>query len=891
MSASAAAKSEVREEIFDGAISWTQLAASLLKELGELFEQFPVIKAVGGLTCEILDLIDTVKENRSECERLATWLEPILIAIADDIRRDGSPNGAASVELQDYEGTLKTVKEYVTKQKNLKMGERVLRFGVDKGKIKELDKSLNLAFQRFVLFRLIKISRQVADNQQALEERTEEVERSLLAQYRLTQDELTTLLDRHQVAVLARAQVLQDSILLALQAHSEQLNSSFVHHLDEVNRGLQGTLPSAVTKHLVPVLLTMLQEHSASTSGLPASVESLPYAKGASWHSGEACFAGTRQPLLDAIKSWITGRSATQSAQVYVLYGVAGIGKSAIAHSMSQLAATNGWLVTSFFFNRIERNSPAKLITTMARDLAGKNKEVARYLDTVLEGEPSLRTSPDIVQQFESLVAAPDLVSKYDPQRRYVIVLDALDECTSDALLDILSARITALPDTFRILVTSRHLPRIERAFILKSHITTRTLRIEGTDNEADVNAFVQHRISQIRLAHQMDSPWPSPAQQQELIERAGGLFLWIKVMLDWLAEAKVPDHRLGKILSTEVSFDPEKTIEVAYGTVLAACPWKTDEDFAEAYHLFMGTVLAAKEPITLRALRQLHPGCKLDPKLVVFSELRPLLYGYESEDEPIRLLHLSLREYLTKLAPTPYLISERYHSQSMALICIQLLNRSLTTECPGVGWSDEGSEDTAIPPPVGSIDDALRYACCYWMDHLVDVDQPEHELLQALRQLFTSHIVQWAELSACLGYNHPLGAVWPWIRSIGQPHSQKSPSLLSWFKEGWHIPRRATEPWPLYEDGLLKLAIKLLDISARFAAQGRREEAVMADKDALTLLANLPSSDAGHNKKELAMAFDSLSRSLAGVDNREQALQMSKDAVRLHHELAKDRP
>ena len=61
-------------------------------------------------------------------------------------------------------------------------------------------------------------------------------------------------------------------------------------------------------------------------------------------------FEGTRVELIERIMSWLDNGSQS----IYVLQGVAGIGKSTVSKSVAERAAAIGALGGSFFFSRSE---------------------------------------------------------------------------------------------------------------------------------------------------------------------------------------------------------------------------------------------------------------------------------------------------------------------------------------------------------------------------------------------------------------------------------------------------------------------------------------------------------------------------------------------------------
>ncbi|KDQ50197.1 hypothetical protein JAAARDRAFT_142321, partial [Jaapia argillacea MUCL 33604] len=139
------------------------------------------------------------------------------------------------------------------------------------------------------------------------------------------------------------------------------------------------------------------------------------------------CLPETRVALLDSIETWALKSDLTKS--LMWLYGVAGCGKSSIAHSVAQKFQSKGHLAATFFCSRSEesRAKPMKIIPTLAWQLAkihqGFRQAVISYL--------MQNDIPTAIQfQFENLLKVP--LSKMTEQpvnRGYVIVIDALDEC------------------------------------------------------------------------------------------------------------------------------------------------------------------------------------------------------------------------------------------------------------------------------------------------------------------------------------------------------------------------------------------------------------------------------------------------------------------------------
>src|SRR6266478_9577940 len=120
-----------------------------------------------------------------------------------------------------------------------------------------------------------------------------------------------------------------------------------------------------------------------------------------------SCFEGTRQALLSDIGEWIF---AVTEFLVYVLSGLAGIGKSTVAQAIAERAANLGILGASFFFSRNEtdRRNAGKFVTTIAFQLCVYNKQFAEAIGKALtEDQGAAVTTKDPEQQVCTYIGAP----------------------------------------------------------------------------------------------------------------------------------------------------------------------------------------------------------------------------------------------------------------------------------------------------------------------------------------------------------------------------------------------------------------------------------------------------------------------------------------------------
>ncbi|KAH7916876.1 hypothetical protein BV22DRAFT_1027298, partial [Leucogyrophana mollusca] len=150
----------------------------------------------------------------------------------------------------------------------------------------------------------------------------------------------------------------------------------------------------------------------------------MPYAKGAKYQPEKQCLPGTRMEIMDEILDWVYGDDAPR---IFLLKGVAGSGKSAIAHTIAQQFHKLGRLGSSFCFDRsnLVGRHPTLLFSTIARDLADMDQQYWSSLSKAVKSRAG-RNSQSMQEQFEEFIKGP--MGSLDIIGPILIVIDALDE-------------------------------------------------------------------------------------------------------------------------------------------------------------------------------------------------------------------------------------------------------------------------------------------------------------------------------------------------------------------------------------------------------------------------------------------------------------------------------
>jgi hypothetical protein len=501
-------------------------------------------------------------------------------------------------------------------------------------------------------------------------------------------------------------------------------------------------------------------------------LDRLPYAEGASFDPNKVCLPNTRTALLDNLWSWINSIDVKKTAEIFLLTSVAGAGKTAIAHTITERCNSEKIHSSCFFFDQevSGRNDPKLLFSTTARDLADQNDDFAQQVAHALDKRKSLVDASSSLH-FAELILGP---SRHLPvDRPVVIVIDALDEGYDLAVLKIFRDEVPKLPGTFRILITSRMIRELGFHLLKKSHVRPWSIDIEEPTNMQDTTLYASHRPQEVAELGYLADGWPGSVLLNDFILKAGGLFIWISAVSEYLRGSTNPDAKLKLLLSKQgpLKLIPEKKMDHMYSSILLDCDWE-DEDFVKGYNLLMDAIMAAKTPLSTSVLQSLHRHDNLAPVRNYLDPFASLLTSLEHDNTPVKILHLSLKEFLTIRAQSPesptsqnLFLSEKEHSQRLGLLCLKVMNEDLEKCKPATGYL-ENAFDLDSVPNIGEniVSEQLLYACNFWIDHVVEIELPEAGVVDELRKFLSDCLVSWVEISASKGQFHNLSDVREWL-------------------------------------------------------------------------------------------------------------------------------
>ena len=266
-----------------------------------------------------------------------------------------------------------------------------------------------------------------------------------------------------------------------------------------------------------------------------------------SYHWDRRCMEGTRQSLLHQITTWVT----EDESNTTWIYGLPGIGKTSLAHSICASLHKGKHLAGAFFCRRDDPNlnEPRNILPTLIYKLA---IIFPPFRSIVAE---SLRSDPNLTPDSMMHSVFVDFISKlhHFPHHPLIFVIDALDECgNAQSRPGVLKALIDAATHApwLKIIITSRPEIDIHCSFSTvtqRSHSRYDLAADEGATS--DLRIFAQSRFSRVASMRYLASPWPDELLFDGVISRAAGLFIFIETIAHALEQCEDPTECLKATL------------------------------------------------------------------------------------------------------------------------------------------------------------------------------------------------------------------------------------------------------------------------------------------------------------------------------------------------------
>jgi len=474
----------------------------------------------------------------------------------------------------------------------------------------------------------------------------------------------------------------------------------------------------------------------------------------------------TRVELRKQIMDWCDDPN---SKCIFWLNGMAGTGKSTISRTIAQDLAEKKRLAASFFFTQGKKDVShvGMFFTTIAAQLAISLPVLRTSISNAIDNNAHIFQQGPL-EQWKQLILNP-LKNAPTQSIQLVVVIDALDECDSmediQLILQLLAEAKDLSTVRIKIFLTSRPEIPIFDGFRQLSGEAYQDFILHNIPLDAvnaDISTFFVQKLSTLKAKHGLGIPWPDEGIIEQLVERAAGLFIYAATTLRFIQDGiGDPEEQLSLVLSaSNSSRSATKHLDGIYTTLLQHSVLGKRGDEQECEQLagrFRQVVGSLVVMFNIMPARNLVRLLQIPPKLVsrTLGSLRSVLNVPENESQPVRLFHLSFRDFLLdseRCSDSRFQIDEEERHTSLFRKCMLHISQLQENICdlwgPGV-LITEISSDTiqrSIPPHV-------QYACRYWLDHWrLGNPLAVREDIKTIRQFLEEHFLHWLEGLSLIG-------------------------------------------------------------------------------------------------------------------------------------------
>ncbi|RBR24677.1 uncharacterized protein FIESC28_02450 [Fusarium coffeatum] len=469
----------------------------------------------------------------------------------------------------------------------------------------------------------------------------------------------------------------------------------------------------------------------------------LPVVAGAA-HDSQAeeenniCLKTTRSELLGDIDEWLKN---TNTETIFWLQGMAGTGKSTIARTMAKRWDGQNHLGASFFFKRGggDCGNLSCFYTTIAFQLAIRHHGLASSIKAAVDRDPSLM-SKVAEEQFDKLILQPIMGLQPAKRETIAIVIDALDECEGDGGIKRLIRIFTRIKDvsnvTIKVFITSRPELHIRLGFraVLGTYQDFVLHEIPNDIIERDIRTFFTEELNRIRQDYnlmaeeefRLPDTWPGPERTAVLVQKAVPLFIFAATVCRFIRQwmSADPEVQLQKVLTFDTKSQESKmdaTYLPSLEQQLGGLSKREEKDVIDNFQQVVGTIILLEAPLTVAALSKLIdvPQRSIYHRLEV---LRSVLHYPETAESPIRLFHLSFRDFLLdpeKEGINRFWVDEKQSHGRISAGCLRILKSSLKEDICGLVAPGIARSEVTARRVSSCISPDLEYACRYWVTHL----------------------------------------------------------------------------------------------------------------------------------------------------------------------------
>ncbi|GAB1522338.1 hypothetical protein RhiTH_005452 [Rhizoctonia solani] len=499
---------------------------------------------------------------------------------------------------------------------------------------------------------------------------------------------------------------------------------------------------------------------------LPASSAWYDAALSAEAYRG-GCTPGTRRAIIKGFMDWA---NKVDTFKLYWMSGMPGTGKTTITYTLCHMLESTKQLGACFFCSRVSPDcrDGNRVFPTIAYQLAEFSNPYRNKVCEVLSATHNI-AQRNINVQFENLILKPLISVKDALPADVIVVIDALDECSSgEQILSLLVKNASKLPIKF--IVASRPEPNItqqmEKLWSIPVHQAVYLHEIEKSLVQADITIYLQQALEEL------DIP-PDSQDIERLSAYAGNLFIIAATMVRYIRGhgPVISAYRCRQRLETTLAMvksgtrdaEQDGTTDALYTSILEHVLEQgglAKDEAAEIYQVLWAT-LCMREPVSIETLSKVL-GMNSPIVTDAVNRLQSVLH-LSRTNGAVSIFHVSFPDFMfSKERAGRFYCDKSVHDDLLSRSCFNLMHEQLRFNICNLNSSyhSDKSIETLQGRLDASVTSELFYACRFWADHLQEVPISKG-VVDAVKRFLYEHLLFWIELVNLKGWvSNASGAV-----------------------------------------------------------------------------------------------------------------------------------
>ena len=502
---------------------------------------------------------------------------------------------------------------------------------------------------------------------------------------------------------------------------------------------------------------------------LMTDVGRLPYAENASYDTRQApdndepqgCMADTRKQILAELEAWAIDEAAPN---VCWLNGMAGTGKTSIAHTLSERLDEKQMLGASFFCSRSaseEVRNASLIVPTIASTLSQASPLLRSAMSQTIEDKPGVGSLRAVSKQFRLLLVNPIKGVLESSIKIYkIVIIDALDECTTPGTVENLIKAIVEFASNMplKFFISSRVTSKIWKAFHHNSEHPPKILSLHDVESaivQGDIRTYLQNSFVEIARGSEQALFWPPPDELEILLERSDRLFIYAATAVRYVGAPEVDFRaRLQHITRLTPARMQTGVIDSLYNEIMRqAFHCELEPEEVSQRHTTLSAVVFVLVPLALDAIACLSGMDSLQAQ-VALSPFRSVIQIPTANTSPVTIFHASFPDFIvdpSRCKKHHLDISEGH--QKLVVKCLRWLNQTLNRNICNL---DTNMTPSPIHGPQAILE-ALWYSCLYWASHLAHAlagtlaQTALTEIRNLVSEFVDDHLLHWFECLSAL--------------------------------------------------------------------------------------------------------------------------------------------